>query len=186
AKLIDYIGLLAKWNKVHNLTAIRRQEQMISHHLLDSLAILPALEGKHKLLDVGSGGGLPGIPLALVESRLKVTLLDSSHKKTAFLRQSKAELGLTNVEVACARVEAWRPAEKFDVIVSRAFADLAEFAASAGWLLAPGGQLLAMKGVYPFEEIAALHPDFQVSKVVSLQVPGLDAARHLVILNKAP
>lgn len=185
AQLLAYLALLAKWNRVHNLTAVREPEQMIYQHLLDSLAVLPALGKGKSVLDVGSGGGLPGIPLAIAVPVLSVTVLDSSHKKVAFLRQVKAELALTNVDVVCERVEAWRPAERFEVIVSRAFADLAEFAALAGHLLAPEGLLLAMKGVYPYEEIARLPDTFRLADVMPLQVPELSAERHLVILKKA-
>ncbi|MES2354738.1 MAG: 16S rRNA (guanine(527)-N(7))-methyltransferase RsmG [Pseudomonadota bacterium] len=183
-KLIQYLELLAKWNQVHNLTAIREPEQMVSQHLLDSLAILPALASVKKLIDVGSGGGLPGIPLAIVSPDLAVTLIDSNNKKTAFLRQAKAELGLTNLEVICDRVEALQLPSKFDAVVSRAFAELSEFVALAGHLVAKGGRLFAMKGVYPFEEIARLPETFQLDKVISLKVPRLEAERHLVVLNK--
>lgn len=184
-KLMEYIDLLVKWNRVHNLTAIREPDQMVSHHLLDSLAILPALAECKTLVDVGTGGGLPGIPLALTRPDLSVTLLDSSHKKTAFLRQVKVELALDNVEIVCNRVEAWRPTLKFDAVVSRAFADLAEFAQLANHLVRDGGMLFAMKGVYPFDEIARLPDSFQLNRVMSLQVPQLSAERHLVVLDKA-
>jgi 16S rRNA (guanine527-N7)-methyltransferase len=185
ARLLDYVALLEKWNKVHNLTAVREPEMMVSQHLLDSLAVLPAVAARKTLLDVGSGGGLPGIPLALARADLAVTLLDSNHKKVAFLRQAKAELGLANVEVVCERVEAWRPADRFGAVVSRAFADLGEFAALAGHLVAPGGALLAMKGIYPYEELARLPADFRLHEVWPLKVPQLAAERHLVILQKA-
>ena len=184
ARLLDYLALLEKWNKVHNLTSVREPEMMVSQHLLDSLAVLPALAARKTLLDVGSGGGLPGIPLALARADLAVTLLDSSHKKAAFLRQVKAELGLANVDVVCERVEAWRPLNLFDAVVSRAFADLGEFAALAGHLVVPGGALLAMKGIYPYEELARLPADFQLLEVLPLKVPQLAAERHLVILQK--
>lgn len=181
-QLDAFIDLLAKWNKVYNLTAIRDRAQMMTHHLLDSLAIVPHVIGP-RILDVGSGGGLPGIPLAVACPGLAVTLLDSNRKKTAFLSQAVAELGLANVRVVAERIEAWRTDERFDAIVSRAFSDLAEFAALSAPLLAPGGRLLAMKGLHPRDEIARLPARYGVERVVQLDVPGLDAARHLVCIR---
>jgi len=183
-KYARYLRLIEKWNRVHNLTAVRECEQMVSLHLLDSLSILPHVDREGSLLDVGSGAGLPGIPLAIAEPRLQATLLDSSHKKTVFLEQARNDLQLANVDVVCERVEHWRPGRTFDVVVSRAFADLAEFAAQAGHLLSPKGRLLAMKGVYPFEELARLPATGATSRVVELQVPGLEAKRHLVIIEQ--
>ncbi len=180
-KLLDYLALLAKWNKVHNLTAVRDAEDMVTLHLLDSLAILPHITG-NRLLDVGSGAGLPGIPIALTRPEVRVTVLDSSHKKTTFLRQAKAELGLENLQVICSRVEQYQPEEKFQLIVSRAFSDLAEFVKLTSGLIAEHGVWLAMKGVYPYDEIAQL--DGMQTEVLPLQVPGLDAQRHLVVLKK--
>jgi 16S rRNA (guanine527-N7)-methyltransferase len=180
-----YLGLIEKWNRVHNLTAVRETEQMVVLHLLDSLSILPHLAGAHTLLDVGSGAGLPGIPIAIALPDVEVTLLDSSHKKASFLEQAKAELGLANVAVACERVEQWKPERTFDVVVSRAFAELAEFVAQAQHLAAPGGRMLAMKGVYPFEEIARLPASHRVAGVTELHVPDLQAKRHLVFVEKA-
>jgi 16S rRNA (guanine527-N7)-methyltransferase len=181
-KLLDYVALLAKWNKVHNLTAVRDPEEMITLHLLDALSVLPYLQGC-SLLDVGSGGGLPGIPLAIATPELSVTLLDSSHKKSAFQRQAKVELGLKNVEVVCGRVEKYQPAQKFDMVISRAFSDLAEYVKLTDHLLSETGKWLAMKGVYPYDEIAQLK---KVSvEVVPLTVPGLEAQRHLVFLKAA-
>lgn len=185
AKLLAYLDLLGKWNRVHNLTAVREPERMVVLHLLDSLAVLPHVAGAGTLLDVGTGAGLPGIPLAVARPDLAVTLLDASHKKATFLRQAKAELELGNVEVACERVERWRPARGFDVVVSRAFAELADFVAQAGHLVAPGGAMLAMKGVHPVEEIAKVPPSHRVETVVELHVPALDAQRHLVLLKAA-
>jgi 16S rRNA (guanine527-N7)-methyltransferase len=181
APLGRYLDLLEKWNRVYNLTAIRDRERMVTHHLLDSLAILPYVKGP-RVLDVGSGAGLPGILLAIADRALQVTLLDSNQKKTAFLRQAVAELGLKNVAVETARVESWPTSARFATIVSRAFADLGEFVAAAAHLLAPGGILAAMKGADPREEIEAMRKGFQVVKVVKLAVPGLDAERHLVIV----
>ncbi len=180
-----YLELVAKWNRVHNLTAVRETDQMVTVHLLDSLSILPYLEGAATLLDVGSGPGLPGIPVAIARPGIAVTLLDSSHKKCAFLRQAKAELGLANVEVACERVEHWQPHSPFDVVVSRAFSDLGDFVAQAKHLVAPAGRLLAMKGVYPFEEITRVPATHRVTEVVELDVPMLDAKRHLVLVEAA-
>jgi 16S rRNA (guanine527-N7)-methyltransferase len=185
ALLVDYLRLIEKWNKVHNLTAIREPDQMVVLHLLDSLSLLPHLGSARTVLDVGSGAGLPGIPLAISRPDLALTLLDSSHKKATFLRQAKSELGLANVEVVCERAEQWHPARGFDVVVSRAFADLADFVGQAGHLVAPGGAILAMKGLQPFEEIARIPPAYRVEGVVELHVPSLDAQRHLVLLKAA-
>ncbi len=179
-KLLDYLNLLAKWNKVHNLTAVRDIEEMVTLHLLDSLAVLPHIQSGN-LLDVGSGAGLPGIPLALARPDLDITLLDSIHKKSAFQRQAKVELGLDNVQVVCSRVEDFQPAQKFGQIISRAFSDLAEFVRLTGHLLADQGRWLAMKGVYPYDEIAQIK-DMSID-VLPLRVPGLGAQRHLVLLK---
>ena len=182
-QLLTYIALIERWNAVHNLTALRGTDQMISQHLLDSLSILPALSG-NSLLDVGSGAGLPGIPLAIAKPTLCVTLLDSNQKKIAFLRQARAELALGNIEIVCARVESWHPQTRFSTIVSRAFGGLAQFARLAGHLLAPEGRMLAMKGIYPAHELDALPPEI-IAEVVSLRVPRIAAERHLVILKSA-
>jgi 16S rRNA (guanine527-N7)-methyltransferase len=184
ATLERYLDLLEKWNRVYNLTAIRERSRMVTHHLLDSLAVLPHVRGP-RMLDVGSGAGLPGIPLAVASPALHVTLLESNHKKSAFLTQAVAELQLANVQVVTERVESWRPEARFDTIVSRAFAELGEFAALAGRLLAPQGVLAAMKGVHPFEEIERLPQGYRVQQVVRLRVPGLDAERHLVLMGAA-
>ena len=184
-RAIAHLHLIAKWNRVHNLTAVREPEQMVVVHLLDSLSLLPHLGAARTLLDVGSGAGFPGIPVAIARPELQVTLLDSSHKKCTFLEQARTELGLANVRVVCDRVEQYRPADRFDVVVSRAFADLADFIAQAQHLVAPGGRLLAMKGVYPFEEIARVPATHRVADVVELTVPSLDAKRHLVRVEAA-
>ncbi|MGH8695384.1 MAG: 16S rRNA (guanine(527)-N(7))-methyltransferase RsmG [Burkholderiales bacterium] len=181
AKLERYLDLLEKWNRVYNLTAIRDRERMVTHHLLDSLAILPHVKGP-RVLDVGSGAGLPGVPLAIASAELRVTLLDSNHKKSAFLRQAVAELGLANATVEVERVESWRTSARFETIVSRAFSALGELAAASGRLLAPGGIIAAMKGVHPGEEIQRMPGGFRVVNVVKLAVPELDAERHLVIV----
>jgi 16S rRNA (guanine527-N7)-methyltransferase len=182
AQLLKFIELLHKWNKVHNLTAVREPSKMIAHHLLDSLAVAPYIEDK-RLLDVGSGGGLPGIPLAIVKPGLGVTLLDSNHKKTGFLRQAVIDLGLKNVNVIAERVEQFQPEQRFDMVISRAFSELAEFVKLTRHLLAENGKLLAMKGVYPEKEMAALPPDIKVEEVISLDVPELGAKRHLVVMR---
>jgi 16S rRNA (guanine527-N7)-methyltransferase len=185
ARLEQHLQLISKWNRVHNLTAVRETEQMVILHLLDSLSVLPHLEGARTVLDVGTGPGLPGIPIAIALPDSHVTLLDSSHKKCAFLQQAKTELGLANVEVVCDRVENWKPREKFEAVVSRAFSDLGDFVAQAQHLVAPGGRLIAMKGVYPFDEIARLPGTHRVAKVLELHVPRLDAKRHLVFVEAA-
>lgn len=181
-RLLAYLALLDKWNRVYNLTAVRETERMVSHHLLDSLAAVPFFQAE-TVLDVGSGGGLPGIPLAIARPELQVTLIDSIAKKTAFLLQAKAELGLANLKVVTSRVEDFRPESKFDIITSRAFSDLREFVTLTRHLLKPGGQWLAMKGLMPHEEIASLPDWVKVSANHALQVPGLDASRHLIVLE---
>ena len=187
-KLTAYVDLLAKWNATYNLTAIRERSQMVGLHLLDSLCVARYLKSG-RLLDVGSGGGLPGIPLAIYAAAglpgLQVTVLDSNHKKTAFLRQAKAELKLDNLQVAGERVEAWQPEHKFTQIISRAFSDLYEFFHLTAHLGEPGCEWLAMKGVHPHDEIAQLPPDCRLERVHALKVPGLDAERHLVVLRAA-
>lgn len=181
-RLLDYVALLQKWNRVYNLTAVRDPQKMLVQHLLDSLAVMPHISGP-RIIDVGTGPGLPGIPLALAKPELEVALLDSNHKKTTFLRQACLELGLANATVVYDRVEAWRPAEKYDVVISRAFSDLAEFATLAQHLCKDGGVMLAMKGVYPHEELARLPVGMALLSVVSLKVPGLEAERHLVAMQ---
>ncbi|HEY9097843.1 MAG TPA: 16S rRNA (guanine(527)-N(7))-methyltransferase RsmG [Thiobacillus sp.] len=184
AKLLAYLALLDKWNRVYNLTAVRDAERMVSHHVLDSLAAVPYFQGT-AVLDVGSGGGLPGIPLAIARPELQVTLIDSIAKKTAFLLQAKAELGLINVQVVTGRVEAFKPEANFDVITSRAFSDLKEFVTLTRHLLAPTGHWLAMKGLMPHEEIVSLPDWVKVSANHALTVPGLEASRHLIELELA-
>jgi 16S rRNA (guanine527-N7)-methyltransferase len=181
-RLLDYIALLQKWNKVYNLTAVREPENMLYQHLLDSLAVLPHVGTGH-LLDVGSGAGLPGIPLAIVKPELHITLLDSNHKKTTFLRQACIELELSNVAVECVRVDTFTPQQFFDTVISRAFSDLSEFVRLSARLCRSGGKLLAMKGVYPHDELAQLPAEYDQVEVVALNVPGLEAQRHLVIIR---
>jgi len=178
-QLLAYLALIGRWNRVYNLTAIRDPAAMLTRHLLDSLAVLPWLQGP-RLLDVGSGAGLPGIPLALARPDLDVVLLDSSAKRTRFLRQAKAELGLANVTVVTARVESYQSPEKFATLVSRAFTSLAGFVGSSSHLLAPGGLILAMKGNWPGGESGELPAGFRIEEVIRLQIPGLNEERHLV------
>ena len=182
-KLLEYLALIDKWNRVYNLTAVRAPEQMVTQHLLDSLAVAPHLRGS-SLLDVGSGAGLPGIPLAVAAPRTQVTLLEANQKKSAFLQQAKLELKLDNVAVVCERVEAWRPGRTFEMVISRAFSDLAEFVNLAGRHAAPGGRLAAMKGIYPHEELAQLPAGWALASAVPLNVPGLRARRHLLLLER--
>jgi 16S rRNA (guanine527-N7)-methyltransferase len=183
AQLMDYLALLAKWNSVYNLTAVRDPAQMVTQHLLDSLAAVPAFANASNVLDVGAGGGLPGIVLSIARPDIKVSLIDTVHKKTAFLTQVKAELGLANVTVYTARVEQLQVQQKFDVITSRAFAELNDFVTWAGHLLEEGGRFIAMKGVMPKEEIARLPQGWKVADVQQLQVPGLSAERHLIFIE---
>ncbi|MEO5701695.1 MAG: 16S rRNA (guanine(527)-N(7))-methyltransferase RsmG [Casimicrobiaceae bacterium] len=188
ARLDAFLDLLEKWNRTYNLTAIRERERMVTHHLLDSLVVLPYLgRGSARLLDVGSGAGIPGIPLAIAMPALEATLLDSNHKKGTFMQQAVAELGLSNVVVRVDRIETFgaEAAAQYDVVVSRAFSDLATFAAAALPTLAPGGRLLAMKGVMPHEELSALPPGVALTATHVLAVPGVDAERHLVVLEAA-
>ena len=180
SKLLAFRDLLLKWNKTYNLTALRDPQQALSHHLLDSLAILPHV-GPGPLLDVGSGGGLPGIPLAIARPDLVVSMVDTVQKKTTFLQQAAIELGLKNVTVHHARVE--EMVGQFAQITSRAFAELTSFISLTRHLLAPGGRWLAMKGVRPDDEIAALPAGIVVDAIIPLTVPGLDAERHLIILK---
>jgi 16S rRNA (guanine527-N7)-methyltransferase len=186
-KLLDYVALLGKWNAVYNLTAIRDPRQMLIQHILDSLAIIPFLTrrtGPQSALDVGSGGGLPGIVMAIVLPEWQVTLNDIVHKKTAFQSQAKLQLGLTNLSVVTGRVENLHPGVEvpglFDVIVSRAFAELSDFVTLARHLVAGNGRIWAMKGIRPDAEIARLPADAKVCCIERLRVPMLDAERHLI------
>jgi 16S rRNA (guanine527-N7)-methyltransferase len=185
AKLLAYIALLGKWNRTHNLTAIRTAEQMVIHHVLDSLAVLPHVlpATSPRIVDVGSGGGLPGIPIAVARPGWRVTLLDSNQKKAAFLRQAAAELALDNVDVVCRRADDYDPEPRFDVAISRAYSDLAGFATDARHLTRPGSVWLAMKGIYPAAELAQLPPDVAAIAVSRLEIPGLSAERHLVVMR---
>ena len=178
--LLAYLALLARWNATYNLTAIRDQRDMVAKHLLDSLAMQPFVRGLRTLADLGTGPGLPGIPLAIATPGLQVTLVESNGKKARFLREAVRQLGLGNVQVAESRIEAFRPGTHFDAITARALATLPLILELGGHLPGPGGRLLAMKGVVPDEEIATLPAGWRLAAVHPLRVPGLDAERHLV------
>jgi 16S rRNA (guanine527-N7)-methyltransferase len=185
-KLDNYVQLLTKWNRTYNLTAIRDPDEMVTHHLLDSLAVLPLLEKsapagrqERRFADVGSGAGLPGLVLAIARPDWRITSIETIEKKVAFQRQAKIELGLVNVSIHCARVE--DVVEEFTDTISRAFASLADFVRLAGHL---SSCLWAMKGVYPADEIAALPVGWQVAASHELSVPGLSAQRHLLQLER--
>ncbi|USX20982.1 16S rRNA (guanine(527)-N(7))-methyltransferase RsmG [Oxalobacteraceae bacterium OTU3REALA1] len=182
-KLLDYLALLNKWNSVYNLTSVRDPMQMVTLHLLDSLAAVSAFAGAKNVLDVGAGGGLPGMVLAISRPDMKVSMIDTVHKKTAFLNQVKAELGLSNVTVYTKRVEQLEVKTKFDVITSRAFADLSDFVNWSGHLLQEGGRFIALKGTAPEEERERLPEPWKVRKLEPLTVPGLEAERHLVFIE---
>ena len=184
-KLLAFLTLLAKWNRTYNLTAIREPEQMVTHHVLDTLAVLPHLprDDGVRLLDIGSGGGVPGLPLAIARPSWRCVLIDASQKKGAFLQQAAIELALVNVEAVTSRIEDYTPAAPFDVVISRAFSDLATFVRAGRRLLAPRGRLYAMKGAYPRDEIAALPSSARVVAAPALAVPGLDAERHMIVME---
>ena len=184
-QLLDYLALLFKWNAVYNLTSVRDPMQMMTHHLLDSLAAVAAFDGARNVLDVGAGGGLPGVVLAISRPDMKLAMIDTVHKKTAFLTQVKAELELANVTVYTKKVQELEVAEKFDVITSRAFADLSDFVNWSGHLLAEGGQFIALKGTAPPEEQERLPGAWKVTELRPIQVPGLQAERHLVFIQKS-
>jgi 16S rRNA (guanine527-N7)-methyltransferase len=186
SKLLDYIALLRKWNRVYNLTAIRDEHEMVVQHLLDSLAVLEHLPAATVIVDVGTGAGLPGIPLAIARPETTVTLVEAVQKKSAFQQQAKIHLALANVSIFCGRVETMPVTDdhQHKVVISRAFAELAEFIRTAGHLVTPGGRLYAMKGLFPAAEIAALPAEWQVVATYPLLVPGLAAQRHLIVLEK--
>ncbi len=184
ARLLAYGALLMKWNRVYNLTAIRDEASMIDLHLLDSLSILPHVADVSRVADIGSGGGLPGIPLAICRPDCEVALVETVGKKTSFLLQAKAELKLANLSVHNTRVEQFQPAEPYPAVSSRAFASLADFVNLTGHLLAPGGRWIAMKGQYPDDELAALPAGCKLLESRRLQVPGVDAERHLLFISR--
>ena len=184
-QLLDYLALLFKWNSVYNLTSVREPMQMMTHHVLDSLAAVSAFNSANNVLDVGAGGGLPGMVLAISRPGMKVSMIDTVHKKTAFLTQVKAELGLANVTVYTMKVQDLQPPQKFDVITSRAFADLSDFVNWSGHVLAEGGQFIALKGTAPPEEQERLPAEWKVTELRPITVPGLQAERHLVFIQKS-
>jgi len=184
SRLLDYLALLHKWNRIYNLTAVREPSRMVSHHLLDSLAVVPHIAAE-TVLDVGSGPGVPGIPLALARPRCHVTLIESSQKKAAFLQQAKLELRLDNVSVVCGRAESWEASRHFEIVISRAFSDLGHFIAVAARHVAAAGRLAAMKGAYPQAEVARLPRNWRLLQAIPLAVPGLRARRHLLLLGRA-
>jgi 16S rRNA (guanine527-N7)-methyltransferase len=179
-KLLGYLALLHKWNKIYNLTAVRNPEQMVRNHLLDSLAIMPYL-WPGRWLDVGCGAGLPGLVLAISKPEWQFSLLDSNSKKTSFVQQAIIELGVQNATVYCARVEHWQSAILFDGIISRAFAELGNFLRSTRHLAAPHGRWAAMKGMAEEQELAGMPQGCRVESNIPINVPGLQAARSLVI-----
>ena len=180
--LLEYVALLRKWNSTYNLTALRDESKMISHHILDSLSLLAYIKDAKTLMDVGSGGGMPGIPTAICRPDLQITLLDSNTKKTTFLQQVVIELGLSNVTVASGRVEAMHDKD-VDVVTSRAFAELADFISLTKHLLNENGYWAAMKGVYPYEELEHVPASVEVEKVEKIEIPMLQGERHMVIMR---
>jgi 16S rRNA (guanine527-N7)-methyltransferase len=187
-KLLNYVALMGKWNRVYNLTALRDPAQMMTHHILDSLTVVKHFKDAKNVLDVGSGGGLPGIVLAIwaqeAKPEMRISMIDTVHKKTAFLTQVKAQLQLDNVTVITGRVEALEVAEPYDVITSRAFAELNDFVNWSQHLLAEQGQFYAMKGVMPDGEVARLPAGWQVDQVIPLHVPDLAVERHLLKISR--
>ena len=187
-RLLAFGHLLIKWNKVYNLTAIRNEAQVVTHHLLDSLSVLPHLAGVNRLVDVGSGGGLPGVVLAICRPELQVDSVETVQKKATFQNQARIELKLDNFRAHHARIENWQPPYApelpVDGIISRAFADLADFVNLTAHLAGPETRLLAMKGVYPADEIARIPAGFVLERSVELQVPSLDAERHLITVKR--
>jgi 16S rRNA (guanine527-N7)-methyltransferase len=183
--LLAYLSLLDRWNRTYNLTAIRDRREMVAKHLLDSLAMHPYLHDVATLADLGTGPGLPGIPLAIALPALRVTLVESSGKKARFLREAVRILALGNARVAHSRAEALDEPGAYAAITARALATLPEILAVGGHLLAPEGRLLAMKGAYPHDEIAALPAGWRLQAVHPLKVPGLAAERHLVVVERA-
>ena len=181
-KLLDYLALLQKWNKTYNLTALRDPAQMISHHLLDSLTILPYLANTQSMIDVGSGGGMPAIPAAICRPDLRITMVDANSKKTSFLRQAIIELGLDNAAVSSSRVEDWQD-NQADIVTSRAFAELADFVRLTRHLLGENGHWAAMKGTYPQDELFRLPENVAAYQIDPVHVPTLNAERHIVLLR---
>jgi len=184
AKLLQFLALLERWNRAYNLTAVRDIEEMLPRHLLDSLSVLPYLRGP-RVLDVGTGAGLPGIPLALARPDCEFILIDRNAKKLRFVRQAIHELGVKNADTVHTAAEQFQPQQPFQTVIARALTAIPDMLNGCRHLCAADGAILAMKGVYPETEIAAVDAGFQVRDVVRLTVPGLEAARHLVILEPA-
>lgn len=183
--LMAYAALIAKWNKVYNLTAIRHPDEIVTQHLLDSLTVLPHLDTAC-IADIGAGAGLPGIVLAIARPELEVHTVDTVQKKATFMRQAAIELGLKRVTAHHVRVEAWHPEARFPAVISRAFSDMGDFVRLTDHLVAPDGRWLAMKGVYPHEEIAQLPAGVRVRDAIALRLPGAaDTHRHLIVLERS-
>lgn len=183
AQMLAYVALLQKWNSTYNLTALRDEASMISHHVLDSLSLMPHLDSSKRLIDVGSGGGMPGILCAISYPEMDMTLLDANRKKTTFLQQVVIELGLKNVQVQSCRVESLAD-QSYEIVTSRAFAELVDFVTLTKGLIHPQGEWIAMKGMYPKEEIDRLPDWVEVTAVKALSVPAVAAERHLVCMQK--
>lgn len=181
--LLALVTLLLKWNRIYNLTAIEQPEDIVRRHLLDSLSLLPFLQGS-RTADIGSGAGFPGLPLAIARPDVHFGLIESRDKRVRFLRQAATELGLTNVEVVAERAEKYRSATPYDTVVARAFGSIADLLRCAGHLVAPTGTVLAMKGVYPAEELSEISAAGYTSRVVPVRIPHLEAARHIVVLAR--
>jgi len=184
AAMLQYLGLLQRWNRAYNLTSIKDPVQMLSYHLLDSLSIGPYLQGR-SFVDVGTGAGLPGIPLALTHDDKTFSLLDSNGKKVRFLFQVKTALQLNNVKELQGRVEEYQPEQLYDGVISRAFASLTDMIEGSEHLLVPGGRFYAMKGRYPDKELSGLPKGYKVEQAIELKVPTLDQQRHLIIIKKS-
>lgn len=182
SRLLDYLALLLQWNRAYNLTAIRDPEEMLSKHLLDSLSIVPFVQGR--VVDIGTGAGLPGIPLALNRPVLRISLVETAGKKARFLREAMRQLKLENVTVHACRAEEVPESGQYDQLIARALSTLDGILSAGGHLLRPGGQLLAMKGRFPEDELSSLPPGYRHKITHTLRVPGLDAERHLTIIEK--
>ncbi len=181
-RLVEFVQLLHKWNATYNLTSVRDMRQMLTRHIMDSVIIHPYLQG-NQVLDVGCGAGLPGIPLAIINPDRNFTLLDSNNKKTRFVKQAKLELQLDNITVVTERIEQYRPETGFDTIVARAFSSIENLVAGIQHCMLPHSIILAMKGTYPLAELDTIPQGYNLDKVEPLNVPGMDAERHLVILK---